>query len=203
MTPAPRNRLRALHRLSAAAIGAFIALHLANHLAVLGGQDAHVAIMDALRPLYRQPLIEAALLAALVWQIGSGAVMVIRGWRDRRGIVGWAQALSGLYLAAFLVIHVSAVLAGRAQGLDTDFSFAAAGIHAGYAWFFVPYYALAVIAVSVHVACAAYWLLPRWPLVAKGIALAGLIAAAVIVAGLAGLLFPVDIAPEYLAGFGQ
>ena len=73
-------------------------------------------------------------------QSATGASLAVKGWRERRGLIAWAQAISGLYLAAFLLIHVSAVAVGRlALELDTDFRFAAAGFHVvGWPWFFAP-----------------------------------------------------------------
>lgn len=120
-----------------------------------------------LRHIYRFPAFEIALLAALVFQIGSGLVMALRRWKSGDADQGEGkpvvrlQLASGIVLAAFVLNHVAAVLVGRfVLGLDTDYRFAAAGMHAGYAWFFVPYYFLGVAALFAHLACAAWWNLP-------------------------------------------
>jgi hypothetical protein len=61
-------------------------------------------------------------------------------------------------LALFVLNHVGAVWAGRlVLGLDTNYHFAIAGFHAGYAAFFVPYYFLGVAALFLHIACALAW----------------------------------------------
>ncbi|ASJ89686.1 hypothetical protein [Porphyrobacter sp. CACIAM 03H1] len=154
-----RNRTtRRLHLASGALIGAFLALHLGNHLAMLSGQQAHIAAMTALRPFYRHPVAETLLMLALAFQLASGLAMI---WRTRgerrRGLARW-QAISGAVLALFVLNHVGAVWAGRLLlGLDTNYHFAAAGMHAGYAAFFVPYYFLGVAALFVHAACALAW----------------------------------------------
>lgn len=167
------------HRLNAAALGLFLALHLGNHLALFGGVEAHGALQDTLRPLYRATLVEPALLALFAIQIGLGVVLARRRGLGR----GWAaaQVASGLYLAVFLLQHVPAVLAARAATppTDTDARFAAAVLQGWPALYFAPYYALAVAALATHIAAALHFrgLTLRW-LPWAGLALgAGLVAA--------------------------
>jgi succinate dehydrogenase/fumarate reductase cytochrome b subunit len=139
---APPLSLRVLHRTSAFVLGCFLIAHLINHVAGLAGQAQHVAFMHALRPWYRNPVVEPVLLALFVFQAATGITMAARGWRQRRGRVAWLQAISGVYLAVFLLVHIASVILGRVVlGLDTDFRFAAAGFHvAGWPWYFAPYY---------------------------------------------------------------
>src|SRR5689334_17908468 len=114
--------LRALHRLSAFLIASFAVVHIANHLASLASVSAHLGFMEATRVLYRQPLVEGILLACVTFQGASGLWLVFAGWKQRQGTVAWIQAASGFYLALFLLIHVAAVMFGRAAlGLDTNF----------------------------------------------------------------------------------
>ncbi len=54
--------IKALHRLSALLIGAFLVLHIANHLVGLLGQPLHIRFMQAIRPFYRNAVVEPALL---------------------------------------------------------------------------------------------------------------------------------------------
>lgn len=167
-----------------------------------------IAFMAAVRPIYRNPIIEPVLLVLLTFQVISGVTMVIKGWRNRRGRVAWLQATSGLYLALFLTVHVSSVLAGRwSLGLDTNFNFAAAGFHVG-AWplYFTPYYFLAVAALFAHVGCAFYWNLgaergtaPRRTLIA--FTAGGAMLALAIVLALGDAIFPVTIPDRYLATY--
>ncbi len=189
---------RPLHRAAGTVLAVFLAVHVANHLAALAGVDAHVRFMDAARRVYRQPVAEAVLLLCVVLQAASGLRMLWAGRQRRRGVLAWLQAGSGAYVALFLAIHVVAVLAGRMSGLDTNFYFAAAGLHAWpFAWFFVPYYFLAVAALSVHLGCA----LRRGGAVVAGFACVGIAAAGLIVATLMGMVVPVEIPARYLATF--
>jgi succinate dehydrogenase/fumarate reductase cytochrome b subunit len=198
--------LRQLHRMSAIAIAGFASLHIANHLAALASVSAHIAWMDVARLFYRQRVVEALLLLCVLFQVCSGLWLVARGWKQRRGWVAWLQAAAGAYLAFFLVVHVGAVLYGRAAlNLDTNFYFAAAGLHvAPFDFFFAPYYFFALLAVFTHLGCAAYL---RWPSrlrPARAIALllpvgAGALISLAIVLCLAGVVRPVDVPGKYLA----
>lgn len=121
--------LRALHRSSAMVLGGFVLVHLAGHVAGVFGLSVHQAVLDVLRMVYRQPVLEGVLLGCALFQGSSGLVLLWRGRGQRAGRVAWLQAWSGGYLALFLLVHAGAVLWGRAQGLDTNFHFAAAGLH--------------------------------------------------------------------------
>jgi hypothetical protein len=203
-----KPRFRLFHRVSALLLATFLIIHMVNHIVGLSGQTIHIAFMHAIRPIYRHSIIEPTLLALFAIQVATGAMIAIKGWRERRGIVAWAQAVSGLYVAAFLLIHVSSVVMGRiALGLDTDFRFAAAGFHvAGWPWYFIPYYFLAVFGLFVHVGCALYWNLGAGSLRSGRMALVtmaglGAMLGVAFVASMAGLLHPVVIPLEYLATY--
>ena len=200
--------LRKLHALSAALIAVFVSVHIANHLAGLAGATTHIAFMEAARSAYRLGVIEWVLLSCVAFQIVSGLTLVVRGSKPRRGLVAWLQAVSGLYLAFFLVVHVGAVLFARgALNLDTNFYFAAAGLHvAPFEYFFAPYYFLGVTALFTHLACAAHGRSGSRPRAARIfiVAIPSAVGAAVsllIVLSLAGALFPVEIPAEYKATY--
>lgn len=150
------RRLALAHGVAAAAIMLFAAAHLLNHLAGLLGGDAHVAVMRALRVIYRHRLVEPVLLSALVFQIVSGTWLV---WRKLERPGGWFDSLqlsTGAYLMVFFLSHVSAVLRARLlRGTDTNWAWLAGGELLTDPWSarLVPYYFLAVIALGVHGAC--------------------------------------------------
>lgn len=197
-----------LHRISALLISLYVVFHLANHLTALGGVEAHIGFMQGYRKVYRASLVEPLLLACVLFQVGSGITFLIRRRGQRRGFFDRAQALSGAYLAFFLLFHLGAVLYGRAaQGLDTNFYFAAAGLQPGaYPVFFIPYYSLAVLAYFTHLACGLRWLLrqrlPQQTLdrAAAGTMSLGLLLAVTIVATFSGALYPVELPVEYCLG---
>jgi succinate dehydrogenase/fumarate reductase cytochrome b subunit len=147
--------LKSIHRLSGIAISAFFIVHIVNHLFALAGADRHIAVMNLLRAIYRFPPVEVFLLLCVGMQITSGVWLLwTRGFR--KNMFDVLQALSGLYLSFFLIYHVRAVMLARyGWNADTNFHFAAWGVkNYPAAYFFIPYYALSVTCVFVHVACA-------------------------------------------------
>ncbi len=179
---------RRLHRASALLLGAFVVLHLGNHLAGLAGQEAHGRVQALLRPVYRG-WAEPVLLAACAVQVASG-LRLAWGRRAARGRAR-LQVAAGLYLALFLAIHVGAVLTARALGQETDLAFAAAGLHRGaWALFFAPYYFLAVAALALHLSVPLH---RRSAAAARAVQLAGVALAVVLVALLAGWIVPLRL----------
>ena len=201
-------QLRSLHRGSAILFFGFVSMHIANHLASLHSVALHIAVMNTLRSLYRQPALELLILACVAFQAASGLVLVARGWATRSGFVARLQAVSGTYLAFFLLVHVAAVLYGRIfLQLDTNFYYAAAGLHVHpFEWFFAPYYFLAVLAFFAHTGCALYWRFRgSGPNIGRAVLtsaiVVGFVVSSLITASLAGALEPVDIPSEYRATY--
>lgn len=200
-----RLKLRRIHLAIACGLVLFVAAHLLNHLAAIGGVQNHIDVMESLRIIYRHPLVEGVLLIAVATQVYLGLRLFLKA---RAGAVTWLarmQIWSGAYLAFFLLIHVSAVLSARYfNGLDTNFYFAAAGIHAGITkLFFIPYYFLAVLAIFTHLGCAAYWL-SGGPdgrignVLLRGFIVTGILVSLAITAALMGVFEPIIIPPVYL-----
>ena len=152
--------LHKLHRMSALVLGAFILVHLVNHLFIISGAEQHIAFMETFRVIYRNLVAESILLFCVLFQVSSGLYFVWRRKGQRSGFLEKAQALSGLYLAYFLLNHVGAVLFGRyVAELDTNIYFGIAGFYtAPFHLYFIPYYSLAVLAIFVHISCAFHWL---------------------------------------------
>ncbi len=183
----------------------FILGHLATHLTAVMGPQVHMRVLKATQGLYRNPIVEPVLLAALLAQILVGARLLARRWgQAEKGFWGWAQLLSGGYLIAFMLNHSSAALFTRhVLGMDTDFSWAAATVNlAPFKYGFIPYYALGVVSAFTHLAAAVQfawgervgWAPPA--LMALGAAVA-----AAILASLCGLLYPITLPPANAAYF--
>lgn len=174
--------LRRAHFCSALIIAVFLAMHIGNHLTIFSGAKAHIAVMQDLRLIYRGLVFESLLLVAIIFQICSGALMVWRRRTEEKTGVAKLQMASGLYILLFLIIHVSAVMAGRASGVDTNIYFAVAGYYNGLAWFFTPYYFLSVAALFAHLGCAVYWAIGAEKAAARTV-LIGMLAAGILLAG--------------------
>lgn len=207
----PRGAAAALrngHLVGAAFLAPFLLLHIGNHLLAPASIQAHLEAMTALRIFYRHPVVEAIVLFFAASQALTGLDRVLVGWRARKGMVARLQAGSGTVLAVFVVIHVVAVLVGRhLLELDTNFHFAAAGMHVPpLGVLFAPYYALAVAALFAHLGCAAWWRLaptrPRLASIVLAIASAGgLTAGVLIVAAMAGAFEPYRPPSDYTAPY--
>lgn len=147
-----------LHRINACFLGVFLALHLINHLFILVSPVSHIAVMDALRGLYRAPIVEPLLIVGLIVQIGLGLVLIAKRGKPQ-GRWAWAQVISGLYIIVFLAQHVPAVQMARWNlDFDTNIWFASAVVsEMPYLLYFAPYYMLAVIALFTHLAAALHF----------------------------------------------
>ncbi|MPR36307.1 hypothetical protein [Salmonirosea aquatica] len=147
-------RLKTIHRISGIFIALYVVAHLVNHLASLWGPEAHIRLMDALRPSYRNVLVETVLLAAIGMQIYSGTRLFLADRKTAMGFFEKLQHWTGLYLAFFFVVHLSAVMVGRhALHLDTNIYFGAAGLNSfPLNLFFIPYYGLSILSFFGHLA---------------------------------------------------
>lgn len=150
--------MKKLHYYSAFVLSIFIAVHLMNHIGSLWGAETHLQMMTALRPFYRHPISESVLFFCLGVQIISGLTLLRSGFSKQADFFQRLQRYSGLYLAFFLLIHISAVLVGRhILHVDTNFYFGVAGINTfPYALFFIPYYFIAVNAIFIHLGAVHY-----------------------------------------------
>jgi succinate dehydrogenase/fumarate reductase cytochrome b subunit len=146
-------RLAFLHGCSGAVVAAFALAHSATHLSAVAGGAVHMAVMAALRTIYRAPAVEILLLASVALQAMTG-LRLLRAHSGRDG--SWwdtAQLASGVYLTAFFASHLTAALRARwLRGVDTNWVWLTADSMLTDPWSarLAPYYALSVIALGVH-----------------------------------------------------
>lgn len=181
--------LRRLHRWNAWFLAAFIIAHMGNHLAILGGIEAHLGVMQVLRVVYRLPGVEHLLIAGFAVQIGLGVRLLIRS--RRRDPWGRLQWWSGLVLAVFLTQHIVAAILTRVvyPNVDTNSYWAATVVQGTpHVWYFAPYYVLGIASLFAHLATY----VRRSP-IAILLALAGPVVGVVIVAGLMGAFGAVSL----------
>jgi hypothetical protein len=146
-------KLKKIHYISGLTISVFIGLHLFNHCFSVLGAAKHIEVMTAFRPFYRNIFIETILLSAVAAQIYSGLKLFTIKRQTAKTLFEKLHIWTGLYLAIFFVIHLSAVLAGRHFfNLDTNFYFGVAGLNSfPFNLFFIPYYLLAVVSFFGHI----------------------------------------------------
>jgi hypothetical protein len=142
-----------IHFISGLTITIFVGIHLFNHAWGVFGADKHIELMNILRLFYRNIFVETILLCAVFVQIVSGLNLFLTTRKNANSNFEKLHIWSGLYLAMFFVIHLSAVLGGRyILKLDTNFYFGVAGLNTfPLSLFFIPYYSLAILAFFGHI----------------------------------------------------
>jgi hypothetical protein len=147
-------RTQKIHYASGITIMVFIVLHLFNHMCSIFGAEKHLEIMNVLRLFYRNIFIETVLLMAVFVQIISGLALFKAKRKTASSFFEKLHIWTGLYLAVFFAIHISAVIIGRLYlHLNTNFYFGVAGLNTfPYSLFFIQYYALAIISFFGHIA---------------------------------------------------
>ncbi|WP_397362257.1 hypothetical protein [Olleya sp. R77988] len=145
--------MKRIHYFSGVIISIFVGLHLFNHFYSIFGAKAHIELMNDFRVVYRNLIAETILLFAVGIQIVSGIKLFLKKRKNVSDFFERLQIWSGLYLAFFLLIHLTAVLYGRLiLNLDTNFYFGVAGLNTfPLNLFFIPYYGLAIILFFGHI----------------------------------------------------
>jgi hypothetical protein len=146
--------IKKIHYLSGLLLTIFIGQHLFNHFWSIFGANKHIEMMNILRLFYRNIFIETILLCAVLAQIISGLKLFKTNRKIAISNFEKLHVWTGLYLAIFFVIHLSAVLGGRFfLHLDTNFYFGVAGLNSfPFNLFFIPYYGLAILSFFGHIA---------------------------------------------------
>jgi len=215
---APGLRRARLQALSGLAFGAFLAAHLATTLAAAFGPETFTSVQHTLRRLYQWPVLEIALVLALLVHVGAG----LAGWRGLSAGTGRRRRLhraSAVLLLLFVFGHMAATRGVTLwSGADAGFGAVSFSLHWLPAWF-VPYYLVLGAAGLYHGWYGALTALQRlggtgagrlraskgfwWP-VALGIP-----ALALALAGFGGWLYAIpdpfhnDFARAYLELFGR
>lgn len=192
--------MKAIHYFSGLTIALFVGIHLLNHALILHSSKWHITFMNAARKVYRHPIIETILLAAVCTQIGTGIYLVYSKWDSAESIFDFLHIASGFYMSLFLIIHVSAVLMGRYKlGVDTNLYFGVGYMNLNpQRYFFIPYYALAITSFFVHMACihkakmSKYVALSTAQNQSIGIIVIGIIFTILVITKMANLHIPTD-----------
>jgi hypothetical protein len=202
----PVGRWRIVHGLTAAILVLYVLFHLANHLFGLIGPDAHAAVMKIGRMVYRTRVGEPILVAAMLFQIGTGLYLAWRWSASHQPFHRTFQVASGAYLSLFILGHMNSVFvyARRFLGIPTDWNFAIGApnglIHDAWNIRLLPHYALGVFFVLSHIASGlrvvltSHGVAPRHAdrLWGGAVALSAIVATAII-AGMCGARISVSI----------
>ncbi len=193
-----------LHKVSASFVFAFLCLHFANHFVGLLGMEAHAQFMDAVRLVYRHPVVEMAVLLAFFVQILTGIPLIIEIWTQKKDFIHQLQALSGLIMVIFVLGHVGSIAVVRLIfNLDTNFAFAAAGFKAPYTDIAYGFYGAGVFALFTHFGCILFDIYKKtnkpvgWLILLATLGIGGY-ATYLLLMMYSGHLYPVTIPEEYL-----
>lgn len=193
-----------VHKVSAGFVFAFLCLHFANHCVGLLGVGAHVQFMEAARLVYRHPVVEMAVLLAFFVQILTGIPLIIEIWTQKKDFVHQLQALSGLIMVIFVLVHVGwTAVARMVFNLDTNFTFAAAAFAPPLTYAAYGFYGAGVFALFTHFGCILYDIFKKtskpagWLLLIAAMAAGGYLTYLLLMM-YAGHLYPVTIPDEYL-----
>lgn len=152
------GKWRVAHGIAGSLILLYVGFHLFNHLFGLLGPEAHTAVMQAGRKVYRLPAVEPVLVLVMLFQIGSGLFMAWRWSAVPAGIHRVFQVASGFYLAVYILGHMNSVFvyARAFMGIDSGWAFATGGdlglIHDPWSVRLLPHYTIAVFFILGHLA---------------------------------------------------
>jgi hypothetical protein len=123
MTPVGYRRLAVAHGASALAILLlFVGPHIGNHLAGFWSGPVHIAMMNVVRRVYRDDIVQPVLLALIGFQMLSGTMLVLRRMRMLSDVFSTVQAMCGAYIGIYFLAHMTAVFAARSAGIDTNWA---------------------------------------------------------------------------------
>jgi hypothetical protein len=164
MMPIGHRRLALAHGVSASAILLlFIGPHIVNHAAGFWNGSVHIAIMNVVRRVYRDDIVQSVLLALIGFQILSGTVLVRRRMRMPNDFLGTVQTMSAVYVGVYFLAHMTAVFAARHAGTDTNWSWLTRPNDSLLVSLFklrlIAHYWVGPIAIVAHVACGLRWVL--------------------------------------------
>jgi hypothetical protein len=149
---------RVVHGVTAAVLSLYVVFHLANHLFGLIGPDAHAAVMKIGRVVYRSAVGEPLLVAAMLFQIGTGLFLAWRWSAAVQDFQRTYQVASGAYLSVYILGHMNSVFiyARSFLGIPTDWNFAIGAptglIHDAWNIRLLPHYAFGAFFVLSHLA---------------------------------------------------
>ena len=141
-----------LHNWSSSIVLFFLSVHLVSFLAAIAGAVPQAQIFNAMRMIYRHPVIEVVILLAFVVQFITGAALCRESWAPNSPIISKINAASMIYLGGFILIHGGMIAYGRmVLHQETDIGFIGNALtDAPLKYGLFGFYILAILAVFTH-----------------------------------------------------
>ncbi len=164
MTSIGHRRLALAHGVSASAILLlFVGPHIVNHVAGFWSGQVHIALMNIVRRVYRNEIVQPGLLALIGFQILSGTALVRRRTSMPDDFFGTVQTMCGIYVGIYFLAHMTAVFAARHAGIDTNWSWLTRPNDSLLVSLtklrLIAHYWAGPTAIIAHVACGLRWIL--------------------------------------------
>jgi hypothetical protein len=164
ISPVGHRRLAVAHGVSALAIlPLFVGPHIGNHLAGFWSGSVHIAMMNVVRRIYRDDIVQPILLALIGFQILSGTALVRRRMRMPSDFFGTVQTMCGVYIGVYFLAHMTAVFAARHAGTDTNWSWLTRPndslLFSLFKLRLIAHYWVGPVAIVTHVTCGLRWVL--------------------------------------------
>jgi hypothetical protein len=198
----PGRRLVAFHGvLALTVLLIFLIAHLINHLLGLWSPALHGRVMQTLEVFYRASVVEQVLVLCMLLLIVTGVTLAWRHTAIHSDVYRRVQTLSGVYLAAFILSHLTAIFVFARWLLHVhtnDWSYISSApegmLRSAWSIRLIPHYAMAVWAAVTHVGLGLRGVLlahgvaePRANFLAKGMSAVGAIVSITITCGLIGV----------------
>jgi hypothetical protein len=201
--PRPSRRLAGFHGvLALTVLLIFLIGHLVNHLFGLWSPAMHGRVMHRFEVIYRATAVEPMLVLCMLLLIGTGVTLAWRHTAVQSDGYRRAQTLTGGYLAAFILSHLTAVFvyARWRLHIETDWAFASGAptglLRDAFNVRLIPHYAIAPWALLTHVGLGLRGVLRAHGVAerranswAKGMSGVGAITSILIILGLIGVHF--------------
>lgn len=136
----------------------FLIPHIDNHLLALWSPALHTRAMKLLEIVYRAAVVEPVLVLFMLLLAATGLTLAWRHTAIQGDSYRRVQTLTGVYLAAFIVSHLTAIfiLARGLSGVHTnEWAYVSAAplgmLRDPWSVRLIPHYAMAVWAVVTHV----------------------------------------------------
>ena len=142
-----------LHNLSSSIVLVFLTMHLVSFLAAIAGAVPQAQIFNAMRMIYRHPVIEVVVLLAFVVHFITGSALCREAWGPKSSIISKINAVAMIYLGGFILIHGGMIAYGRlVLHQDTDIGFVGNALtDAPLSYGLYGLYVLAILAVFTHI----------------------------------------------------
>ncbi len=135
----------------------FVGPHIVNHVTGFWNGPVHIEVMNAVRHVYRDDIVQPMLLALIGFEIVSGTALAWRRMSMPSDFSGTVQTMSGVFVGIYFLAHMTAVFVARDAGTDTNWGWLIRPNNSMLVSLsnlrLIAHYWVGPIAIFTHVAC--------------------------------------------------